>query len=209
MQRFAPGEPVVLRELWDDRIWAAYPGIAVDDREDLFVNLVPHGVTMQRPVADDGSILRLPTDRWSLRPSRWTRERILAFSFPGRPYAVLLLWEPETDVFAGYYLNIETTLGRTPFGLDYVDHLLDVRVAPDRSEWSWKDEDELAEAVALGIYTEDDARLFRTAGERALQHVMDAEPPFDRDWSGWRPDPAWPLPELRPGWDARPPTDLL
>jgi hypothetical protein len=79
---------------------------------------------------------------------------------------------------------------------------LDVRVAPDRSEWSWKDEDELAEAVALGIYTNDDARAFRSTGKRALQHVMDAEPPFDQDWSGWRADPAWPLPELRPGWDS-------
>jgi hypothetical protein len=201
VQRFPAGRPIVLREIWVGRIWAAYPAIAVDDRDDMFLNLVPHGVTIQQPVADDGSILRIPADRWSLRPGLWSSERILAFSFPGRPYAVLLMWDEETDDFAGYYLNIETNLGRTPLGFDYVDHLLDVRVSADRSTWSWKDEDELAEAVSLGIYTEEDARSFREAGERARRHVMDGEPPFDRDWSTWRPDPSWPRPELPAGWD--------
>jgi hypothetical protein len=31
---------------------------------------------------------------------------------------------------------------------------------------------------------------------------MAREHPFDRDWSGWRPDPTWPLPELPPGWNV-------
>jgi predicted RNA-binding protein associated with RNAse of E/G family len=201
MQRFSPGDRVALREIWHGRVWAAFPVVVVEDRDDVFMNHIPAGVTIQEPVAEDGIPLRLPSARWSLRPTRVQGDRVLAFSFPGRSYAVLLLWEGSTDTFGGYYLNIETLLGRTPISVDVVDHLLDVRVAPDRSTWAWKDEDELAEAVARGIYTEEDARSFRAAGERALRHVLEAEPPFDRDWSAWRPDPAWPRPELPAGWD--------
>jgi predicted RNA-binding protein associated with RNAse of E/G family len=201
VRRFTPGEPIVLRERWHGRTWAGVPAIAVEDREDAFLNHVPHGVTMVRAVDDCGSVLRLPQDRWSLREVRWTSWRILGFQFPGRPYAVLLFWDPATDAFAGYYVNVETTLARTDLGLDYVDHLLDVRISADRSEWSWKDEDELDEAVSRGIYTQEDARSFRTAGERGVAHVLDGEPPFDADWSTWTPDPGWPTPALPAGWD--------
>ena len=48
-------------------------------------------------------------DRWSLREVRWTSWRILGFQFPGRRYAVLLFWDPATDDFAGYYVNVHTS----------------------------------------------------------------------------------------------------
>jgi Protein of unknown function (DUF402) len=201
VRRFTPGEPIVLRERWRDRIWAAFPAIAVEDHDDAFLNHIPHGVTVARAAGDDGSLLRIPQDRWSLRQVQGTPSRILGFQLPGRPYAVLLFWEPGTDAFAGYYVNVETTLARTDLGLDYVDHLLDVRISADRSSWSWKDEDELDEAVSRGIYTREDARSFRAAGERGVEHVLGGEPPFDAEWSTWVPDPAWPTPALPRGWD--------
>ena len=68
---------------------------------------------------------------------------------------------------------------------------MDVRIPPDRSGWSWKDEDELAEAVGRGLFTAEEADWFHFWGERAVEHVLLREPPFDRDWSDWRPDPAW------------------
>jgi hypothetical protein len=34
-----------------------------------------------------------------------------------------------------------------------------------------------------------------------VEHILLREPPFDEDWSSWRPDPAWPAPELPTGWD--------
>ncbi|HEX5938035.1 MAG TPA: DUF402 domain-containing protein [Actinomycetota bacterium] len=201
MQRFSPGDPIVLREIWDGRIWGAFPAIVVEDERDVFVNLVPAGVTTVRATGDDGSPLRLPAERWSLARTPWARWRVLAFSFAGERYAVLLFWNEPDDSFLGYYVNVETNLGRTPIGFDYVDHLLDVVIPADRSEWSWKDEDELDVAVARGIYTAEDAAAFRSAGERGLRRVLDGAPPFDRDWSDWRPDPAWPTPTLPDGWD--------
>jgi hypothetical protein len=199
--RFAPGDRIALRELWDGRIWTAYPAIVVEDRGDVFVNHLPAGVRILEPVDEDGSVLRIPRPRWTLRPTRTSTDRVLGFGFPERGYAILLLWDGATDAFAGYYVNVESHLRRTAISYDYVDHLLDVRIAGDRGSWSWKDEDELEEAMSHGVYTEEDARSFREAGERAVRHVLGNEPPFDRDWSGWRPDPSWSVPELPQGWD--------
>ena len=93
---------------------------------------------------------------------------------------------------------------RSPAGFDTVEHLLDVTIPPDRSTWAWKDEDELAEAVDLGLFTDEDAAWFRYWGERAVEHVLLREPPFDEDWSTWRPDPAWDEPVLPADWDLVP-----
>jgi hypothetical protein len=41
----------------------------------------------------------------------------------------------------------------------------------------------------------------RADGERAVRRILDREPPFDRDWTTWRPDPSWPVPILPEGWD--------
>jgi hypothetical protein len=50
------------------------------------------------------------------------------------------------------------------------------------------------------IPAEDEPRL-RADGERAVRRVLDRAPPFDRDWTAWRPDPSWPVPVLPEGWD--------
>jgi len=79
-----------------------------------------------------------------------------------------------------------------------------VTIPPDRSTWAWKDEDELAEAIEGGLFTEEDAARFHYWGERAVEHILLREPPFDEDWTSWRPDPAWPVPALPAGWDLVP-----
>jgi len=43
----------------------------------------------------------------------------------------------------------------------------------------------------------------RAEGERVARLIERWEPPFSDGWEDWRPDPAWPLPVLPPGWDVR------
>src|SRR5205814_261751 len=97
--------------------------------------------------------------------------------------------------------NLQAPLQPTSFGFDTTDYLLDVLVPPDRSTWTWKDEDELEEAVALGLFSPEDVREFRAEGERAAGAIIERKPPFDEPWEEWRPDPTWPAPELPDGWD--------
>ncbi len=157
---------------------------------------VPAAVTALVPVDDAGSPLRLYADEWSLVPERRGDVGVLSFAFPDAAYAVILAvgrGGPQ-----GYYVNLQSPLMPTPLGFDTVEHVLDATIAPDRSSWAWKDEDELAEAVVRGIFTDAEARSFRAWGRRALARVLERRPPFDREWAGWRPDPSWDAPALPP-----------
>ena len=61
------------------------------------------------------------------------------------------------------------------------DQALDVLVEPDGT-WRWKDEDDLAEAQALEIWTADEAAAIRAEGERVI-----AVRPWPTGWESWRP----------------------
>ena len=190
-----PGETVVLREVWRGRVWYARPATVVADEANLRAFYVPPGVVALKPVDGAGRSLRLYTDEWSLAEVRRGGNGFLSFAFPDTPYAVILGYTPSGEL-SEYYVNLQSPLRSTPIGFDTTEHLLDVVIPPDRSGWTWKDEDELDEAVARGWFSEHDVAWFRYWGERAIEHVLLREPPFDRNWTGWHPDPAWPAPAL-------------
>lgn len=201
--RREPGEPVAIREIWNGRVWYARPAIVVQDEPNLTMLHVPAGVRCKEPVGPDGTPLRIPSDTWDLRDSDRGDGWNLSFAFPDTPYAVILGFGAADDL-QSYYVNLQTPLRRTPAGFDTVEYLLDVTIPPDRSSWTWKDEDELAEAVSRGLFTYEDVSWLRFWGEKAVEHVLLREPPFDEDWEGWRPDPGWESPALPAGWDRVP-----
>lgn len=197
--RWKRGDQIVLREIWRGRVWTAMPAIVIKDGPRQRQDFISAGTTIKYAVDEEGRELRLYRDRWSLADHE-TRRHVLGFSSPGSGHAILAIWDAGW-LFTGWYINLEANIGRTRRCYDYVDHCLDILVPPDRSRWTWKDQEELEEAVRLGIYTQEQAAEFRAEGERAVRRLLGGEPPFDRDWSSWRPDPAWPVPTLSPGWD--------
>ena len=201
--RWAAGETVVLREVWRGRVWFARPAIVVADEPTTRMFHIPNGVRGRWPVDATGQYLKVPAEDWSLAESVWRGGWALSFAFPDVPYAVILGFD-EIDRFTGYYVNLESPLVPTEVGFDYIEYLLDVKIAPDRRTWTWKDENELDEAVERGLFSADDAERFHHWGERAVEHVLLGEPPFDRDWSTWRPEVSWGIPELPLGWDTAP-----
>jgi hypothetical protein len=198
---WAPGNVVILREVWHGLLIAARPVNVVWDGPRDRAFYLPRGTAWKDDPRAHGEV-RFRDDAWELE-DRVTDRPVLSFAFPGADYAVLLTWSAD-DAFAGYYVNLESSLQPWELGFDYVDHFLDVLIAPDRSTWTWKDEAELAEAVRRGLVARDRAASIRAWGERAVEHVLGGRPPFDRDWTSWRPDPTWPAPALSDGWD-RPP----
>jgi predicted RNA-binding protein associated with RNAse of E/G family len=196
---WARGDQIVLREVWRGRVWTAMPAIVVEDEPGQRLFFIPAGTRIKYAVDQEGRELRLYRDERILADHDTTRH-VLGFSWPGSIHAVLAIWDPGWR-FTGWYINLEDNVGRSGRFYDYVDHCLDVLIPPDRSTWTWKDEEELTEAVRLGIYTEAQAAAFRAEGERAARRLLDGEAPFDRDWSSWRPDPDWPIPTLPDGWD--------
>jgi uncharacterized protein DUF402 len=199
VQRFPAGRPIVLRELWEGRVFEVRPMIVVQDDPDQRMLYLPDRVSCGVPVDDEGRQLRLPNRPWRLEVRERGVHPVLSFAWPDVAYAVLL-WTAADD-HRVWYVNLEQPLTRTPIGFDTVDHALDLVIELDGSGWRWKDEDELDEALRDGLFTEQEAAAFRRWGERARDHVLSRRPPFDRDWLGWRADPDWPRPELPAGWD--------
>lgn len=186
---FEPGSVVTLRETWQGRLTALRSVRVVED--------VPHhhqafylapGSRFLRDPRDPGEV-RFLDGEWRLEPRERDRP-VLSFAFPETAYAVLLSWTAGWR-FEGYYVNIQSPLRRHGDALEYTDWFLDVRIPPSRNTYDWKDEHELAEAVERGLLTEAEAHDVRWAGERAIEHVLLREPPFDQEWQAWRPDPSW------------------
>jgi hypothetical protein len=172
--------------------------VVVQDVPEQTTLYLPGRARCGLPIGEDGTELRLPGRPWRLEVRARGPQPVLSFAWPGIPYAVLL-WTAE-DRHRVWYVNLEEPLSRTAIGFDTVDHALDLLIELDGSAWRWKDEDELAEAVRDGLFTEEEAAGFRRWGERARDHVLSGEPPFDFDWTSWRPDPSWPVPRLPEGW---------
>ena len=180
VEPFEPGATVAIREIWNGRVWYARPATVVRDEPNLTMLLVPPHVTAKEPVDAAGAPLRIPTTDWTLPRHRTRRHLEPLLRLPGHP----VLGDPRATrppaTLREYYVNLQTPLERSPTGFDTVEHLLDVTIPPDRSTWAWKDEDELAEAIDGGLFTDEDAAWFRYWGERAVEHVLLREPPVRR-----------------------------
>jgi predicted RNA-binding protein associated with RNAse of E/G family len=85
-------------------------------------------------------------------------------------------------------------------GFDTRDHLLDIVISPNRSEWRWKDEDEFKEAVAIGVFSPQEARTIRAEGERVIQLLEADKSPFCDGWEMWSPPAGWGIPTFLEGW---------
>lgn len=190
MRRFNPGERVEMREVWRGKTWELRPAIVVHDDVDLIALLTPPGEPAQTPLRADGTRMRLPKEEWTLGPVLTYEEPVLGLHVPGTDHSVLLVWEADWSP-RDWYINLESDLLRTNEGFECDDRVLDVVVAPDMSTWLWKDEDELEEAVEIGLFTQEQAAEFRAEGKRALEWLLSRRPPYDRDWLAWRPPPEW------------------
>jgi predicted RNA-binding protein associated with RNAse of E/G family len=201
VRRWSPGDVVVLREIADGRIWSARPAVVVRDAPHVRAFFTPAGITIRLATDDRGNEVRVPAGPWTLRPRPVTQWQTLSFAWPDERYAVLAMWDHDW-AFRRWYVNVEDPLRPTALGFDTTELLLDVVIEPDLASWTWKDEDEVARAVELGILSPDGVSRLRDAAEAGRRRVMDRRPPFDRDWRAWRPDPNWPTPELPAGWDS-------
>jgi hypothetical protein len=169
-------------------------------------------VTIARPVTvvscDDGRLVTwvaphsevaVPIERvppyTGTRTRTWRPPGMLQLVREGDPFALALLRRNDNG-FAGWYVNLQEPLVWTERGYETRDNILDLW-RPVDGEWKWKDEDELAAAVAAGEVSAGDAVGIRAAGERAIREVE-----LPTGWETWSPDAELPALRLPPGWDV-------
>lgn len=191
-----PGDFVEVRSVYRGRVRWAFPWRVVANDDELLVTyLAPgtEGVSMGRD--GDGRYI----DRWVTgeppRAHTWTTHHVLALSRRGAAHSLWLLWA-EDWTFRCWYVQLQEPLVEREGALETTDHALDVSVDPDGS-WRWKDEDDFAEARALGAFDDAKAAEIRAEGERVI-----AAKPWPTGWEHWRPDSAWPQPRLPEGRDV-------
>lgn len=205
---WSSGDVALLRYVDDGRVSRLHPVTVVEDSERAVALFLAAGTPIKVRHGLDGHEIPRSlsyTERWSqpwtLGDGRWSQWQTLMLTPNGAGHSFWAVWDTNWRLHE-WYVNLQQPLRRTGLGFDTADETLDIVIAPDLSRWEWKDEDELAEAVRLGRYTDEDARRIRREGDRALSSLTAREWPFDRDWSVWRPDPAWVTPTIPEGWDV-------
>jgi hypothetical protein len=202
--RFADGASIVRRDMLDGKVWSAGPHrVLADDGVNLRLAFWP-GVVSLAPTSwtdwllgagDDRRKQALPdlaSGRWEL--GRWTWRDTIVLTWVGV--------DPDFSLqrFAGskneWKVNFERPHHRTGLGIDTFDLMLDLTADPDTLAWSWKDEDEYAQARALGLVGDAEHRRVERARERAVAFIESGRDMLAQDWDGWRPEPDWPLPSM-------------
>ncbi|MGY0492060.1 cytidylyl-2-hydroxypropylphosphonate hydrolase [Streptomyces sp. WG-D5] len=208
--RWAPGEPILWRYRANggEGFHICRPVTVVQDTDELLAVWMAPGTECVKPVLADGTpVHREPlatryTKPRTLQRDRWFGTGVLKLARPGDPWSVWLFWEPGWR-FRNWYVNLEEPRARWAGGVDSEDHFLDLSVYPDGS-WRWHDEDEFAQAQAVGLMSAGQAAEVRAAGRRAIEVIEGWQRPFSDGWQHWRPDPAWPVPALPADWDRTP-----
>lgn len=190
MKFWEPGEGIVMREVWRNKVHSIFPVRVAQDSSSWTALCLPRQAIALYPHTPAGVALRLPQDEWVLDGEPWEGGDVLYLVHIGLGYTFTGSWD-DTHAFRGWKIDLVEPVRRTPLGFDYMDQLLDIIVSADRLTWRWKDEDEVREAQARGIFTAEQVRDLYRRGERAIQSILENDPPFDGGWENWRPNPAW------------------
>jgi hypothetical protein len=206
--RFEPGATVTVQEVWRGRVWAARPMRVVEDRGDFLALWFPKRTrwkvprtppTRPRPeTRAERFAAMLQLEDWVLQDFEWDVDS-LWLTEPDTWHTVRVGWQDGWEPW-GWYVNLEQPVRRTERAVQTMDLMLDVIVEPDRS-WRWKDEDELEALVEAGLFAPETAVRVRDEALAVIGRAEAGKPPFGDAWHDWRPDSAWPLPELPPGWN--------
>jgi len=188
------GDAVLLRYRWLGRVYAAVPARVAADDEAVTALWVAPGTPVRRPRGRT-PIATLARGAWRPEPGRWDPPGVLMLHPRGAAHSLWHLYD-GSGRFRRWYGNLEQPWSPTELGWDTRDDILDVWTEPGGA-WHWKDEDELAEALAHGLFDTGEADAVRREGERVMRETK-----LPTGWEEWRADPAWSPPPLPAGWDA-------
>ncbi|MDO9333944.1 MAG: DUF402 domain-containing protein [Dehalococcoidales bacterium] len=200
---FKPGQTLLVREIWQGKVWTARPMVLVQDTtEILALYWVPGTFWKQARNHQGGEVTAFDRkmQKWELHDLTWEGEGTLRLGVPGAKYSMLIFRNTDNTI-SNWYINLEDPLTRTDRGFDYIDKILDIIVEPDLKTWHWKDEDEFQEAQDLGLISPQEAKTFRAEGKKALKLLQSGMSIFN-GWEHWKPDPSWKVPVLPEGWDV-------
>lgn len=196
---FGWADVVLYRELWGGAVMTAMPMRVVSDTAARTVLYLAPDTAFRGARTPDGGPVR-DLGEWVSKDVVWAGGSLIRIVEPHAWHCVDVEFGAGGR-FDGWYVNFQEPMRRTPAGIDTVDLVLDLVVAPDRS-CRRKDEDDFAQAVADGYISAETAEIVLADAERMTAAVAAGAPPFDEHhWLTWRPPSDWAVPALPAGWD--------
>ncbi|WP_433716276.1 DUF402 domain-containing protein [Nocardia sp. CA-084685] len=192
MTPFAVGRTILVRDMIFGRPFTEWPQRVVADHGDELRVLLTPGTEgagpqlwirsmLERDRAARGRLLESYARReWEMGRWVWQRTTRVAIMYAKRYFAIVPTWD-EHGEFLWWYVNFQLPFTRTTDGVDTSDLHLDLIVEPDLS-YRWKDEDEYALAIRLGLVPEHWQHAIEGACEEALDLVARRAGPFAEDW---------------------------
>lgn len=205
-----PGDQVVIRGVTETgAIVTGKAVILVEDSSERTAMYFPVGSPFERRLRRKVNGRYSDDSRTEWRRFVVKENDILMLFYPGKLYAIWLMWNHDTGIFVQWYADLQTEPRRTEIGFDRYDLDLDVVVRPDLS-WAWKDEREFRDLIDLRIFSNETEEAVRTAGQEVISRAQNRESPFNEGWEDWSPDRDWPIPKFPTGWKNFPslPTKL-
>lgn len=132
----------------------------------------------------------------------WGVHHALHLIQEGDKHATVLMWTEHHWEFRCWYINFQEPMRRYNRGFESMDLTLDMLIAPDRSVWRWKDEDEFVGiGIAGGWYTHEQLSHLKEYGLMVAANAKAGVGVFGESWPDWRPDSSWRPPELPLDWE--------
>jgi predicted RNA-binding protein associated with RNAse of E/G family len=200
--RWAYGDQIIYRGLWKGFIWWAIPVTVVQDTLDLIALYWPAGTPMKRPEKRATARDVFANPKPVLADHFWTDTNVLMLCREGDAYSINAMWSAENGDLLCWYVNLQAPLHRMEIGFETEDHLLDVVFQPDLGEWEIKDEDELAEAGQLGVYSDDEVKEVLAAAEEAIQNIITGGSSILEKWATWAAPKSWGVRGMPSNWNA-------
>src|SRR6201995_4111810 len=157
------GDIVLKRSIYRGHVRWTFPHRVVEqsgDRIAIYCGPGNQGKAMRR--GPESYLLRWMTDEPPY-DTRWEDTHVLRFERAGARHSVEIYWTADWEHMS-WYVNLQSPVVLRASSVDTTDQALDVLAFPDGT-WRWKDEDELAEAVELGIWSDAEAAEIRAEGE--------------------------------------------
>jgi uncharacterized protein len=205
-----PGDQIALRGMYQNCPWYIQSALVVKDSSEEIALLVmpsaecaaPYGYIHQKHGPNGKwerwqEMLNFP---WHLEKYTWHTNRFLILLRPDEFFAIIYIWQHESDIFQCYYINFQLPFQRSHCGLDTFDLELDLVIKPDYG-WQWKDAEDYQRGIEAGILLPEWVRGIESAQKDIFAKLEQRLYPLDGHWLNWQPDPTWIAPTLPAGWE--------